>query len=60
MGDEEFVVYLGDNLLQYGIKQYLEEFSKGDYDAFILLKEVEDPTKFGVAEFDERVGLSGS
>ena len=53
VGDEMFVVYLGDNLLQYGIKQYLEEFLKGDYDAFILLKEVEDPTKFGVAEFDE-------
>jgi glucose-1-phosphate thymidylyltransferase len=49
-----FVVYLGDNILQNGIRQYLEEFSKWDYDAMILLKEVEDPRSFGVAEFDER------
>jgi len=54
VGDEPFVVYLGDNLLQYGIKQYLEEFLSRDYDAFILLKEVDDPTRFGVAEFDEK------
>ena len=54
VGDESFVVYLGDNLLQHGIKKYLEQFLNGDYDAFILLKEVEDPTRFGVAEFDEK------
>ena len=54
VGDEPFVVYLGDNLLQHGIKKYLEQFLNGGYDAFILLKEVEDPTRFGVAEFDEK------
>ena len=53
VGNEPFVVYLGDNLLQHRIRQYLDEFLKGDYDAFILLKEVEDPTRFGVAQFDE-------
>jgi glucose-1-phosphate thymidylyltransferase len=54
VGDDMFVVYLGDNILQNGIRQYLEEFSKWNYDAMILLKEVEDPRSFGVAEFDER------
>jgi glucose-1-phosphate thymidylyltransferase len=53
IGQDPFIVYLGDNLLQYGIKRYVEEFIKGDYDAYILLKEVEDPTRFGVAKFDE-------
>jgi len=53
VGQDPFIVYLGDNLLQYGIKRYAEEFVKGDYDAYILLKEVEDPTRFGVAKFDE-------
>jgi glucose-1-phosphate thymidylyltransferase len=53
VGDDKFVVYLGDNILQNGIRQYLEEFLKGDYDAMILLKEVEDPRSFGVAEFDK-------
>ncbi|MEM0488942.1 MAG: glucose-1-phosphate thymidylyltransferase [Candidatus Bathyarchaeia archaeon] len=53
VGDDRFVVYLGDNILQNGIKSYLREFVNSDYDAMILLKEVEDPTRFGVAEFDK-------
>jgi len=59
VGSDAFVVYLGDNLLQYGIKQYLQRFLEGDYDAFILFKEVEDPTRFGVARFDEEGKLIG-
>jgi len=52
VGEDDFVVYLGDNLFQNGIRKYLEEFQKGDYDCYIILKEVEDPTRFGVAKFD--------
>jgi len=59
IGQDTFIVYLGDNLLQHGIKRYVEEFIKGDYDAYILLKEVEDPTRFGVAKFDENGRLIG-
>jgi glucose-1-phosphate thymidylyltransferase len=59
IGQDPFIVYLGDNLLQYGIKKYIEKFIKGDYDAYILLKEVEDPTRFGVAKFDENGRLIG-
>ncbi|MEM0203278.1 MAG: glucose-1-phosphate thymidylyltransferase [Archaeoglobaceae archaeon] len=59
VGEERFVVYLGDNLLQHGIKSYVEKFEIEDYDAFILLKEVEDPTRFGVAKFDEKGKLIG-
>ena len=51
VGDDRFVVYLGDNLLQYGIGKYVRKFVEGDYDAFVLLKEVDDPSRFGVAEF---------
>ncbi|AAB90910.1 glucose-1-phosphate thymidylyltransferase [Archaeoglobus fulgidus] len=59
VGDEKFVVYLGDNLIQDGIKEYVKRFDEEDFDAFILLKEVEDPRAFGVAKFEgERlVGL---
>jgi len=53
VGDDRFVVYLGDNILQNGIKSYLREFVNSGYDAMILLKEVEDPMRFGVAEFDK-------
>ncbi|MEM2511080.1 MAG: glucose-1-phosphate thymidylyltransferase [Candidatus Methanomethylicia archaeon] len=56
---DRFVVYLGDNLLQHGIKSYVEKFENGDYDVYILLKEVEDPTRFGVAKFDENGRLIG-
>ncbi len=41
-------------MLQHSIKKYLDKFIKGGYDAMILLKEVEDPKRFGVAEFDEK------
>ena len=50
---DDFVVYLGDNLIQHGIKRYLDEFQNGEYDGYVLLKEVEDPTRFGVAKFDD-------
>ena len=53
IGDDKFVVYLGDNLLQYGIKEYVDYFLSSDLDGMILLKEVEDPRAFGVAEFNE-------
>jgi len=53
VGDSPFIVYLGDNILQYGIKAHLERFVSKDYDAMVLLKEVDDPTRFGVAKFDE-------
>jgi glucose-1-phosphate thymidylyltransferase len=57
VGDDKFVVYLGDNLLQHGIKKYVEYFMDSDLDAMILLKEVDDPRVFGVAEFDEKGNL---
>ena len=44
-------------MLQNGIKDYLKEFVNSDYDAMILLKEVDDPSRFGVAEFDKKGNL---
>jgi len=52
--EEKFIVYLGDNLLKGGIKSFVDKFSKSDLDAMILLCEVKDPQRFGVAEFDEK------
>lgn len=51
---DKFVVYLGDNMIQNGIKPYLERFIANDYDAMVLLKEVADPKQFGVAELDDK------
>ncbi len=53
LGDDSFVMYLGDNLIGEGIARFIEGFQSSESDAVILLKEVEDPRMFGVAEVDE-------
>src|SRR5947209_8183099 len=45
-----FVMYLGDNLLQGGINALVANFRAQAPDALILLTEVADPQKYGVAE----------
>lgn len=59
VGEDQFIVYLGDNLLQHGIKPYLKRFLDENSDAMVLLKEVKNPTSFGVAKFDEKNNLIG-
>lgn len=50
--NEAFTVYLGDNLLKGGISSFVKEFTDSDCDAMILLCEVRNPERFGVAEID--------
>lgn len=52
LGDDPFVMYLGDNLIGQGIGDLIETFHRERADAVILLKEVPDPRMFGVAEVD--------
>jgi len=52
--NDRFVVYLGDNLLKGGISEAAAEFALSDSDAMILLSEVKEPERFGVAKFDEQ------
>ena len=53
IGNEPFVMYLGDNLLAKGITSFVEEFVREKPAAQILLARVPDPQMFGVAELDE-------
>jgi len=50
VGKEPFVVYLGDNILKGGIKQFVKKFEKSKSDANILLCRYKNPERFGVAE----------
>lgn len=50
--DEPMVVILGDNIFADDIAQYVENYKKQGGGAKILLKEVDDPERFGVAELD--------
>src|SRR5688572_12414030 len=50
LGADAFVMYLGDNLLQGGIDELVDEFRTQEPDALILLTPVPDPQNYGVAE----------
>jgi glucose-1-phosphate thymidylyltransferase len=58
-GGQKLVVVLGDNILEDDIGPYVEAFRKQQEGAKILLKEVDDPERFGVAEIrgDRVVGI---
>jgi glucose-1-phosphate thymidylyltransferase len=65
LGDDDFVMYLGDNLLRQGIAEFVDAFEGARHEARapgvaaggpgvpsaqILLAHVDDPQRFGVAE----------
>jgi glucose-1-phosphate thymidylyltransferase len=52
LGDSQFVMYLGDNLLRDGIVALVDTFRSEQPDALILLTPVPDPQNYGVAELD--------
>lgn len=53
VGDDDFVMYLGDNMLKSGVNDLVESFEAGDYSAGIALQEVENPQAFGIADTDD-------
>ncbi len=57
LGDDDFVMYLGDNLLEQDLGAFVHAFEKARASddpptAQILLKQVPDPHRFGIAELD--------
>ena len=50
LGDEPFIMYLGDNILRDGVKDFVDAFDAGSADAQILAARVPEPQRFGVIE----------
>jgi glucose-1-phosphate thymidylyltransferase len=53
LGEDSFVMYLGDNLLQGGIVELVAAFREHRPEALILLTPVPDPENYGVAELED-------
>ncbi len=53
LGNSPFIMYLGDNLIQQGdMLHFLKKFKEKQHDALILLRQVPNPSAFGVAKVD--------
>jgi len=52
LGNEPFVMYLGDNLLQEGARPLIERFRAEGVDAVVGATPVQDPSSYGVVELD--------
>ena len=55
VGNDKFVVFLGDNIIKKSIAEYVSRFKQSDASASILLCEVSNPTQFGIADVKDGV-----
>lgn len=53
LGDDRFVMFLGDNVIQGGISPLIQQFAESEWNSQIVLTEVAQPEQYGVAELDE-------
>ena len=51
--NEKFLVFLGDNIIQKSINEFGIEFQKSNAAATILLCEVDNPSRFGIADIKD-------
>ena len=52
LGDDPFVMYLGDNLLQEGVTEFIRLFEREKPDAVVGVTEVENPRQYGIVELN--------
>ncbi len=50
LGDDSFVMFLGDNVIEGGISSLIRDFADNQWNSQIVLKEVENPSAYGVAK----------
>jgi len=54
LGDDRFVMFLGDNVIQGGISGLISQFADSEWDSQIVLKQVKNPQQYGVAQLDDQ------
>ena len=54
VNNEKFLVFLGDNIVQRSIADFTSNFKKSEFDATILLCEVDNPSRFGIADVKDK------
>ncbi len=52
INNEKFLVFLGDNIIQKSIADFVEKFNNTNSDATVLLCEVDNPSQFGIADVE--------
>jgi glucose-1-phosphate thymidylyltransferase len=52
LGEDRFVMFLGDNVIQGGISPLIAQFGDSEYNSQIVLTKVDQPEQYGVAELD--------
>ena len=52
LAQDSFVMCLGDNLTGQGLRSFVQKFQRENLDALIILKEVDSPSSFGIAQLD--------
>jgi glucose-1-phosphate thymidylyltransferase len=52
LGDDRFVMFLGDNVIEGGISGLIGQFEDCEYHCQIVLTPVQNPSQYGVAELD--------
>ena len=54
VNNEKFLVFLGDNIIQRSISDFVKNFEKSTFDATLLLCEVDNPSSFGIAQIENK------
>ena len=54
LGNDSFVMCLGDNLTGQGIRNFVRKFEEENLDALIILKDVDDPSRYGIVQLDKQ------
>jgi glucose-1-phosphate thymidylyltransferase len=54
LGDDKFVMFLGDNVIEGGISPLIQEFAHSDWNSQIVLTRIENPQQYGVVELNDK------